>query len=133
VPSASNPAYKRYTLRIGLFMTAYVVLLVGINFLLRAHPLGTMGRSLVAILPALPLLGVFWAIGRLIVELRDEYQRARFIAQILWATAFTLSVTTVWGFVESVGGLPHLNPFYNATLWFGGLGAGAIYRRVTER
>lgn len=129
----SSPPIRRYNRRVAALMGGYVVLLVGAEKALRQPGFAPALRDAIAVLPALPVIGMFWAIGRLLVEMTDEYQRDRFVRQILWATAATLSVTTAWGFLEDVSGLPHFNPFFTAVLWFAALGLGACVRWVAER
>ena len=41
-----------------------------------------------AILPALPLIGIIWAFGRLLIEETDEYLRSLTVRQFLVATGF---------------------------------------------
>ena len=50
---------------------------------------------------------------------------------IIVATGLTLSIATMWGFLENLGLVPHVDAFYIAILWFGGLGVGACYNRLT--
>jgi hypothetical protein len=53
------------------------------------------------------------------------------VRQALVATGFTLSLSTMWGFLENFGLVPHVETFYIAVLWFGGLGVGACYNRFS--
>jgi hypothetical protein len=119
----------RYTLRIVVLMTAYVALLILANMLFNVSLAEAPIRWLVAILPALPIIGVFWAIGRLIVELKDEYVRMLLVRQTLFATAIMLSVATAWGFLEDFGLLPHVPAYYAAILWFFALGLVQLVNR----
>jgi hypothetical protein len=111
--SAVGAASRRYVRRFIAAMVLYVVLLVGVIWLLQsaAAPPPPL-RYLLAVLPALPILGVVWALGRLLVEETDEVLRARVIQQLLWGSAFALSVSTVWGFLEQLGGAPHLPAYW---------------------
>lgn len=130
--SAKDPAARRYNITVLVLMTGYVLILTFTNWMfIYGFATGTLAY-LVAALPALPIIGVFAAIGRLIVEMRDEYMRMRFIRQILIATAFTLSVTTVWGFLESVHLVPHVEAYYAAMLWFAGLGVGSLVHALSK-
>ncbi|WP_326525834.1 hypothetical protein [Sphingomonas sp.] len=125
------PAMRRYTWRLIGMMTLYVVALVGANLWFRhATPQGALAY-LVAALPALPIIGVFVVIGRLLIEMEDEYVRMLLVRQSLIATAFMLSVTTVWGFLAGFGLAPEI---WNgvAVLWFSGLGVGGIVNWIIE-
>jgi hypothetical protein len=84
-----------------------------------------------AVLPALPIIGIFGAMGRYLVDEQDEYVRMLTVRQTLWATGFALSIATVWGFLESFDMVGHIESYYVATLWFGGLGFGSLMNRLT--
>jgi hypothetical protein len=126
----SASAGSRYNRRILGLSTAYVVLLFGAEWLFRQHRIGGAAAYVVAVLPALPIVGVFIAIGRYLMEETDEYLRMLMVRQSLVATGLTLAVATVWGFLESFGLAPHVGAFYVAIVWFFGLGVGAIANRV---
>lgn len=122
-PSTAQSAYMR---RFVPMMTIYVLLLFGAVWLGKAyHPTGLAAVAL-AILPALPLIGVVWAMGRLIIEESDEYLRSLTIRQILIATGFMLSVTSIWGFLESADQVPHLPLYWAFILWCFGLAVGSL-------
>ena len=65
-------------------------------------------------LPALPIIGIFGAIGRYLVEEQDEYVRMLMVRQTLWASGFALSVATIWGFLESFDLVGHVDGYYVA-------------------
>lgn len=126
-------AARRYNRSVLLLCAAYAVLLIGAILLFKNHvPTGPLAY-LVAVLPAVPIIGVFAAIGRFIAEETDEYQRMLLIRQTLVATGFALSVATIWGFLESFDLVGHVDGYYTAVLWFGGLGLGACVNRWWER
>lgn len=124
-------AKRRYQRTTILLSVAYVVLLIGVSqYFESRQPTGALAAVL-AILPALPIVGVFVAIGRFLVEEQDEYLRSLLVRQTLWATAFALSIATVWGFLENFGVVAHVDAYYVAVLWFGGLGVGSLMNRLT--
>ena len=85
-----------------------------------------------AILPALPIIGVFWAVMRLLVEEPDEYLRSMLVRQVMIATGFCLTVMTIWEFLQNFDLVPDGNGGFGAGFfWFMGLGVGAIYNRLT--
>ncbi len=129
----NNPAFRRYTWSVMLLMTAYVLVLIGVNLYFdNSAPTGAAAYA-AAILPALPIVGVFIVIGRLLVDLRsDEYVRMLLVRQTLVATAFALTVATVWGFLEDFDLAPHLEAYWFAVLWFGGLGVGGCANAFLE-
>ena len=125
-----TPAMRRYLLRLAVSMTIYMVFLfVAVRAFKGPTPPAGVMAVVLAILPALPILGVFWAIGRLIVETKDEYQRMLFVKQSLIATGLTLSIVTVWGFLENFDQVSHAPGFYVAVLWFAMLGVGGAVTR----
>jgi hypothetical protein len=126
-----NPARKRYVVRVAISMLAYVVtLMLAIRLVRDGHMTGPLAWLLAA-LPGLAVSGVFWAIGRLLVEETDEYQRMLLVRQSLVASAFALSIATVWGFLENAGLVGHVDAFYVAILWFMGLGVGSFVNALT--
>jgi hypothetical protein len=128
-----SPEHRRYTIAVMALMGGYIAALVGVNlFFENSHPTGA-SAFLAALLPALPIIGVFYAIGRLLLSLRDEYVRFLMTRQMLIATGFMLSLATAWGFVESFGLLPHIPAYYAAIVWFAGLGLGGCVNAVLER
>ena len=133
MPSTTSPAQRRYTLRVSVAMAAYIVTLTLALRLVGAHAVTGPLAYVLALLPGLSVAAVFWAVGRLLVEEKDEYVRMLLVRQALVATAFTLSVSTMWGFLENFELVPHVDAFYIAVLWFGGLGLGSLYNRLTLR
>ena len=126
-----NPAHKRYVLRVAIAMAAYIIFLtVALRFVARGDVAGPLAYVLGA-LPGLAVIGVFWAVGRLLIEETDEYLRMLLVRQTLVATAFSLSIATVWGFLENVRLVPHVDAFYIAILWFAGLGVGSLVNWLT--
>jgi hypothetical protein len=126
--SYRSPAMRRYILRLAVATTAYLVTLaIAVRFVgVVEGPLA----YLLALLPGVSVAGMFWAIGRLMIEEQDEYQRMLLVRQSLVATGFTLSVVTIWGFLENFNLVQHVDAFFIAVLWFFGLGIGAIANKV---
>lgn len=122
-----SPARRRYTLRLAAGMTAYLITLsLAVTFLRHGNLTGPLAW-LLALLPGLSVASVFWAFGRLLVEEDDEYQRMLLVRQSLIATGFTLTIATLWGFLEMFGLVPRVEVFYLVLLWFFGLGIGSCF------
>lgn len=126
-----SSAWKRYNFRIVWLSLLYAAFLLGAVYGFKNHLLSGVGAYVAAILPALPIIGIFGAIGRYLVEEQDEYVRMLMVRQTLWASGFALSLATIWGFLESFDLAGHVDAFYIAVAWFGGLGLGAIINKVT--
>jgi hypothetical protein len=126
-----SPAGKRYNRRVVLLSVAYALLLLVAVYGFKHQLLTGLIAWLAGIAPALPIIGIFVAVGRYLVEERDEYLRMLMVRQILWASGFALSLATIWGFLESFGLVGHVESYYIAVLWFGGLGVGGCMNRLT--
>ena len=125
------PLYmRRYTFRIIGFGLAYAGALIGAIMVMK-QPWAPQGplAYLLAVLPALPILGMIWAIGRLIVETDDEYQRFLFVKQTLIATGLTLAIATIWGFLENFGLVTDIPAYHVTVLWFAMIGVGGCIAR----
>jgi hypothetical protein len=89
-------------------MAFYALFLIVDLWIFRhAHPDRMLACAL-AILPALPIIGVLAIAGLYLAEVNDEFQRAMTIQSMLWSIGGTLAVTTVWGFLESFAQTPRL-------------------------
>ena len=88
---AWNPAMKRYNLRIIWLSLLYGAFLIAAVYGFKHHLLHGPVAYIAAILPALPIIGIFGAMGRYLVEERDEYVRMIIVRQTLWATVSPLA------------------------------------------
>lgn len=125
------PRYiRRYTRRMLGFGLVYAALLIGAIAVMQQPwaPRGPLAVVL-AILPALPVIGMIWAVGRLIVEIDDEYQRFLLVKTTLVATGLTLAFATVIGFLENFHLIPHVPGFLVTVLWFAMIGVGGCIVR----
>jgi hypothetical protein len=128
--SCNNAAQRAYQRRAVPLMGTYVVaLVVAIVLHDRFAPTGPLAVAL-AILPALPLIGVIWAMGRLLVEEQDEYLRSLHVRQFMIATGFMLAVTCIWGFLETFELVPHVPMYWAFVIWCAGLGIGTLVNEL---
>lgn len=125
------PAWRRYNWRVVLLSLLYCAFLLPAVYGFKHQLVPQSVAYLVAILPALPIIGIFLAIGRYLVEEQDEYIRMLMVRQILWASGLTLSVATVWGFLDNFRLVGHADGYWLIVLWFAGLGLGGIINRLT--
>src|SRR6478735_10135436 len=117
---------RRYSIRIGVSMTFYVIsLFVAIYLVEHRHVAGPVLWPL-ALLPAVGILGAFYAVGMLIIETSDEFVRMLLVRQVLYASAIAMVLATVWGFLENFELVPHIPAFYWAIAWFLGFGIGGF-------
>ena len=127
-----SPAMRRYVIRIAALMSFYLVALLGASFAFRANLVSGPPAYALAVLPALPIIGVFWAVMRLLVEEPDEFIKMLLVRQSLIATGFCLTIMTVWEFLQNFDLVPPGNGGFGAAFfWFVGLGVGALYNKLT--
>lgn len=125
----SAPA-RRYTLTVIVLMTGYVLALSGAVGFFKSGGAHGLVAYFAAVLPALPIVGVFLAIGRYLATEPDEYLRMLEVRKALVATDFALSAATVWGFLEMFELVAHVDSYWIAVLWFGGLFVGMLVNRL---
>jgi hypothetical protein len=126
-----RPAVRLYNKRVLWLSFAYAICLLGAVYGFKHHLVSGLPGYVVAVLPALPIVGIFAAIGRYLVEEQDEYVRMVMVRQTLWASGIALSLATIWGFLESFDLVGHIESYYIAVVWFGGLGVGSCINRLS--
>ena len=124
-----SAAMRRYKNRLIVMMLGYFVFLALAVWANDRYDMTGVLAWILAILPALPIIGVIWAIGRLIIEETDEYLRQVHIRGQLIATGFMLSVVTIWGFLEQFELVPHVVAYWAFVVWCGGLGISKIFEQ----
>jgi hypothetical protein len=129
---AKSLARRRYNMGVLGCSAGYAGALIGATAYFNNHPdARSITAYAAAIMPALLIVGIFFSIGRYLVEESDEYQRMLMMRQTLVASALALSLATVWGFLESFGLAPHVDAYWLAVVWFAGLGLGACVNAMT--
>lgn len=123
-------AQWRYAIRTGLFSSLYFLALAAMMIAEKEFELTDTIKVILALMPGLAVVGIFWAVGRLILEEPDEFMRMLIIRQALIASALALSAASVWGFLEDADIVVHVDAYWWAVLWFFGLGVGAIVNRI---
>ena len=102
----SNAAYRRYLRRFWPATGLYVVAIGLATWLIPddAHADAlTLG---IALLPGLGIVAMIWAMGRLLIELDDEYLKMLEVRKALAATGVALTVASVWGLLELFTDVP---------------------------
>jgi hypothetical protein len=126
-----TPAWKRYNWRVIWLSLAYVAFLLPAVYGFKHKLIVGLAAWIIAILPALPIIGIFAAMGRYLVEEQDEYVRMLMVRQMLWASGFALSCATVWGFLDNFGLVGHADGYWVVVAWFFGLGIGGMFNKLT--
>ncbi|HYW15166.1 MAG TPA: hypothetical protein VE891_03295 [Allosphingosinicella sp.] len=108
---------------------AYVALLFAAQIAIDRYDVSGPPAYVIAILPALAIIGIFAAIASYLVEETDEYLRLLTVRQTLVASGFALSIATAWGFLESFDLVGHFDAYWVAVIWFAGLGLGSCVNK----
>lgn len=128
--SARPPAYRRYFKRHMVFTALYIAaVMLGVWLVPDDSPPGVFAVSL-ALLPGLAVVGWIWAMGRLLVELDDEYLRMLEVRKFIIATGIALAVASVWGIVELFAAVPRVPVFFVFPLWCVGLAVGSVANKI---
>jgi hypothetical protein len=127
----NRPAWKRYQWRMLWCSLLYAIFLIAAVYGFKHQLLHGPSAYVAAILPALPVIVIFAAIGRYLVEEEDEYIRLLMVRQTLWAGAFVLSVATIYGFLESFDLVRHVEAYYIVIVWIFGQAVGAAFNKLT--
>jgi uncharacterized YccA/Bax inhibitor family protein len=90
-------------------MLLYILFLfLAVWIFVHYRPVGPMAWIL-AVLPALAIIGQIAAFGLYLDEEKDEFQVAVGVQSMLWGIGGTLAVTVTWGFLENFVHLRHLD------------------------
>ena len=128
---SKNGAERRYVIRMwvaaGLCVLGSIVAAVAFKF---GHPHGVVAY-LVAVLPALPIIGALVYTGVYLGEEKDEFQRNLLVKALLGGTGAVLSGLTAWAYLEDLAHAPHLDLVwvYPAFWLFAGISYGVVWAR----
>jgi len=128
--NSARPAGKRYLARMIPLMVLYVAAILGVTWLFDTSPPEGGLRYAFAVLPALPIVGVIWAVAMYLYEEEDEYLRLRLAVTSLWATGLTLAAASVWGFLEQFETVPHIPLYYAFVFYWAAFGVVQLTRKV---
>jgi hypothetical protein len=111
----------------------YAALLVPIVIVfVHYRPVGPLAYGL-AVLPALPILGMLLVIGLYLAEEKDEYIRNAQIQSLLGGMGLTLALVSVWGFLENFTHVPRLDLFLVYPIFWGFVGISAFVLWIRNR
>ena len=123
-----SSAMGRYNRRMLIASVGYMV---GLFAAIYAHdnlPLTGVTAFAVALLPSAGVLGMVWAMARLIAEEEDEYQRYRYVRSSLFGLGTLLTLATIWGFFEQFDLVPHVPTWAAVPIFAMGLGLASCTR-----
>lgn len=119
-----STARRRYIAWFIPTMVAYVIAVLGVTWVFNNQPPAPPLSYALALLPALPILGVIALLGRYLARETDEFVRMRHVTGLLIAIALTLSFCATWGFLEIYAGVPSVGIFNVVWIFFGAMGLG---------
>jgi hypothetical protein len=96
------------------------------------HPTGFV-VYLLAVLPALPLIGSLVVVGLYIAEESDEFERSILVQSMLWGFGGALAISTIWGFLEDFAQAPHISTFYVYVFFWIFMGIAQPFIRMRYR
>jgi len=107
--STGSAVQRRFVKRIWLATFINVFFCVATAVAFRLWHLRGLPAYCIAVLPALPTMGVLLALGIYLREETDEFQRRVLVESMLSGIGFTLALTTTWGYLEDFARVPHLH------------------------
>lgn len=130
--TANSPATRRYRRRMTISSSFYVAAIILATAVYVRHVGGPVAY-LTAILPALPVIGMFVSMGLYLREETDEFQRSMQIEASLWATGASMSLAAGWGFLDMFRLAPHVELWAIVPVWALFLGVANIFTRQRYR
>jgi hypothetical protein len=126
-----NPVQRKFVVRIWLSMFGCVFFSALTAAAFRLWHLKGIGAYLMAVLPALPILGALLANFAYLAEEKDEFQRNLLVQCLLGGIGGTLAVTTIWGYMEDFARAPRLDLMWVYPIFwvFVGIAMPVVYRR----
>ncbi len=131
--SKFTPEARRYVRRIWIAAAIYVsplALKIVLPATVSAH---AWAKIPLLVLPMLGMLGFFYAMQRLVVELSDEYQRQIMVEVYQLATWLVLACATVIGFLQIDELVGSISLIVVPLLWFASFGIASVWVRARER
>lgn len=108
----SNLAQRRYVSRMLVSAGFSILFSIGAKAAIRFGHLPHGVSYLIALLPAFPIIGALVVTGLYLAEENDEFQRQLLIESVLGGMGITLAGTTVWGYLEAMASVPHLDSIW---------------------
>lgn len=105
----TSRAQRRFVVRMWVAAGLCVLFCLAAALAFRLLHLRGLPAYLIAVLPALPIIGALLATGAYLNEETDEFQRNVLVQCCLSGIGMTLAVTTAWGYLEDFARTPHLD------------------------
>jgi hypothetical protein len=128
-----SAARKRYQRASFQFLLAYLVVLVCSVWFLKHDGHERFYLYFWSVIPALPIVGIVYRMGRYLREETDEYQRWMVMQGLLVGTAAMLVVLVVSDFLRSFAGAGDLPPFVLFSVFAWGAAITQIAQKLRNR
>ncbi len=128
----SSKPNRRFLVRLCISVAALALSVYAAKHLIDQGNADGPWLWLLALIPGLAMIGIFYAYGMLIVEQKDEFLRTLILRQLIIATGLALSFAAVWGFLERFGLVSHVYSYYVVVAWIVGFGIGGLVNRLTH-
>jgi hypothetical protein len=126
-------AGRRYISRLAATMLVYLFFFFITQWTFHhLHPTGLI-VYLLAILPALPIVGSLAIVGLYIAEESDEFERSILVQSMLWGFGVALAIGSVWGCLEDFANAPHRSAFYAYLSFWIVMGISGVVIRLRYR
>ena len=112
-----TPAQRAHTKRVLWLLLAYAIVLPPLVWVRANTAVAGYIPLLMAVVAALPVLGIFASWGRYLSDERDEYHRAMVLQRNAIATNVTMGAAVVWGFLQAFGVMPLIETYWIAVVW----------------
>ncbi len=126
----ANPVIIRYNRRMLAASMGYVLGLGIAIALWNNYQLSGPVVFAIALLPTLPTFAMIWAMGRYLVEERDEYLRYRTVRAAIISLGIVLALGIFWGFLEMFELVPHIWAWWVLPVWSVSLGLAQLWMKV---
>jgi hypothetical protein len=127
-----TPAQRAHTRRIAWLLLVYAIVLPPLVWLRAHRHVADEVLLLMALVAALPVLGIFASWGRYLSDERDEYHQAITLRRIAVATNATMGAAVVWGFLQAFGVMPLVEAYWVPFVWVvmqGAFGCVSMFAR----
>lgn len=112
-----TPAQRAHTKRILWLLLAYAIVLPPLVWVRSHTSVAGLIPTAMAIVAALPVLGIFASWGRYLSDERDEYHQVMTLKRIAVATNATMGAAVVWGFLQAFGAMPLVEAYWIPFVW----------------
>ena len=116
--SCSTPASRRYLRRVIAAAAFYMVILFVCIRVVRTIPIHGWALYAIALLPAVPVLGILVIQAVYLQEETDEYLRMVTVRSLMVAAGAMLAIIVVNDFLRVIAQRAALTPFFSFTVFF---------------